>query len=258
MSDIIKAILLGVVQGATEFLPISSSGHLIAAKEVFDFKAALSFDVALHVATLAAVLLYFCRYILELFKTPQWKAVAWRVLLGTLPAGAIGFAFRSWREDISPWFVVGGWLVSATYLILTAGRQGRSSTSEISKLRAILIGATQGIAAIFPGFSRSGASIASGLWLGLERKEAFRFSFLLAIPVMLGAGLVEGRELVGGGGGEIPGGWPALVLSMAAAFLVGLAAIYILFRAVVKNHFHRFGWYNLCAAVAFAIYLATR
>jgi len=258
LTDVVKAALLGMIQGATEFLPVSSSGHLIAAKEVFGFSAELAFDVALHLATLAAVLIYFGRYIIQLLKTPRWRAVAWRVILGTIPAGAIGFAFRSWREDIPPWFVVGGWLASAAYLILTAGRGGSTSVPEVSPVRAFLIGATQGIAAVLPGFSRSGASIASGLWLGLDREEAFRFSFLLAIPAMLGAGLVEGRGLLGPEGVEVPGGWPALILAMAAAFGVGLLAIHVLFRAVAKNHFHRFGWYNLCVAAAFAIYLLSR
>jgi undecaprenyl-diphosphatase len=146
-------------------------------------------------------------------------------------------------------------LISATYLLLSRGREGTLRYPQIPLWRAFLIGASQGIAAAIPGFSRSGASIASGLWLGLERREAFRFSFLLAIPVMLGAGLVEGRKLFGHGAVEIPGGFGALALAMAAAFAVGLVAIHLLSRAVASNHFHRFGWYNLTAAVAFAIYL---
>ncbi len=257
MSDLLKALLLGVIQGLSEFLPISSSGHLIAFEEILRFKTPLAFDVSLHLATLAAVLIYFGAYLIHLARSRERWPVLLRVVLGTVPAGLIGFLIHDFRESISPWFVVVGWLVSAAYLLLSAGREGKGRFPEVSLPRAFLIGGSQGIAAALPGFSRSGASIASGLWLGLERREAFRFSFLLAIPVMLGAGIVEGRKLFGHGAVEVPGGWPAIALAMAAAFVVGLAAIHLLNRAVTGNHFHRFGWYNLSAAAAFALYLAT-
>jgi undecaprenyl-diphosphatase len=253
-----KALFLGFVQGATEFLPVSSSGHLIAAHTVLDVHQELSFDVSLHVATLAAVLIYFARDLLRLVRSPELWPVGWRVLVGTIPAGLIGYAFREWRENVPPWFVVGGWLISASYLLLTAGRHGERTYSRIPLDRAFFIGGSQGIAAVLPGFSRSGASIASGLWLGLDRDQAFRFSFLLAIPVMLGAGVVEGRKLLHGEAAMVPGGWLAIGLAMLAAFAVGLAAIHLLARAVTGNKFHRFGWYNLAAAIAFAIFLATR
>ena len=257
MTDTLKALILGVVQGLTEFLPVSSSGHLIAMEKLLGFEAPLPFDVSLHVATLAAVLLYFGRYIVKVLRTPEARPLALRVLVGTIPAGIMGYAAHDFREHIPVWVVVAGWLCSGTYLLLTGRREGTCDASRTSLPNALLIGGSQGIAAVLPGFSRSGASIASGLWLGLKREEAFRFSFLLAIPVMLGAGLVEGRKLFGHGAVEVPGGWPALVLAMAAAFLVGMLAIHILYRAVVGKNFHRFGWYNLSAAVLFAIYLFT-
>jgi undecaprenyl-diphosphatase len=257
MSEVLKALILGVVQGLTEFLPVSSSGHLIAMERILGFETPLAFDVSLHVATLAAILIYFCGQLVALARSPELRPVFWRVVVGTVPAGLIGVLVSKLRQEPSPWLVVGGWLISATYLLLSRGREGTGRFAEVSLPRAFLIGGSQGIAAAIPGFSRSGASIASGLWLGLERREAFRFSFLLAIPVILGAGLVEGRKLFGHGAVVVPGGWPALALAMAAAFLVGLVAIQLLNRAVTSNHFHRFGWYNLSAAVAFAIYLAS-
>ena len=256
--DQLKALVLGVVQGMTEFLPVSSSGHLIAVERILGFETPLAFDVSLHVATLAAILIYFCGQLLALARSPERWPVLRLVVVGTIPAGLIGVLVARLRQEPSPWLVVAGWLISATYLLLSKGREGTRRFPELSLGRAFLIGGSQGIAAAIPGFSRSGASIASGLWLGLERREAFRFSFLLAIPVMLGAGLVEGRKLFGHGAVEVPGGSPALALAMAAAFVVGLGAIYLLDRVVTSNRFHRFGWYNLSAAAGFAIYLLAR
>ncbi len=255
MIDILKAVALGLVQGATEFLPVSSSGHLIAAQTILGFEAPLAFDVALHLATLVAMLFYFGRYLLQVFRTPRWRALTLRLVLGNIPAVLIALAFYAWRGDISPWFVVVGWSVSSAYLLLSAGREGRRQFLVLPLPTVMVIGATQGIAAALPGFSRSGASITSGLWLGLSREEAFRGSFLLAIPVTAGAVLFEGRHLLDGSETAVPGGALALAVAMGTAFVVGLMAIHILRRAVVSRYFHRFGWYNLLAAVGFAAYL---
>ncbi len=258
MIDILKAIVLGLIQGLTEFLPVSSSGHLIAAKEVFGFNAPLAFDVILHVATLAAVLVYFGRYFMRLALSDSRWAILLRILAGTIPAALIALAFYAWREDISPWVVVIGWSVSATYLLLSAHLGGDKDYIALPVTHPILIGALQGIAAVLPGFSRSGASITSGMWLGLKREEAFRFSFLLAAPLMFGAGLFEGRDLLDSTQNAVPGGWPALLAGSIVAFVVGLIAIHVLFKLVVSKHFHRFGWYNLAMAVIFAVYLILR
>ncbi len=256
MSEIAKAALLGAIQGLTEFLPVSSSGHLIAAKTIAGYEASLAFDVFLHLATLLAVIIYFRRDLWSIARSADLVPVGLRIALGTLPAVALALAFHSWRERIDPWFVVLGWSISAVYLNLTRGRDGSWRHRELPVLRALLVGGTQGLAAILPGLSRSGCSIASGLWLGLRRGEAARFSFLLSIPIMAGAGIMEGKKLVGAEIAGVPGGWSALTVAFAAAFLTGMAAIFLLLRVVAGNRFHRFGWYNLGAASAFALYLA--
>ncbi len=256
MSDVVKAAFLGAIQGVTEFLPVSSSGHLIAAKTISGYEATLAFDVFLHLATLLAVLIYFRRDLWSIARSADRGPVGLRIALGTLPAVALALAFQRWREGIDPWFVVLGWSISAVYLRFTRGREGSWRHPELPILRAVIVGGTQGLAAILPGLSRSGSSISSGLWLGLKRDEASRFSFLLSIPLMAGAGLMQGRKLAGEGIAEVPGGWPALVVAFAAAFLTGIVAIHALLRVVAGDRFHRFGWYNLCAASAFALYLA--
>jgi len=257
MPEVIKAVLLGIVQGVTEFLPISSSAHLLALEQMLDFHLeGVAFDVSVHVATLLAVVLYFRAEILRILRGPDLWPVALRIVIGSVPVGLVGFLLASFRENIPVWFAVGGWAFSATYLLLSRGRGGSGAYNSISLLRTLGIGIAQSLS-IFPGVSRSGSTIASGLWLGLGREEAARFSFLLAIPAMLGAGAHEGLKLV-----KCPellaGLWLLAIAGMIAALAVGLLAIHLLLRAVRGNHFHRFGWYNLAAAVFFAAYLILR
>ena len=261
MEELWKLVALGAIQGLTEFLPVSSSAHLLAAQEVFGLESgekALAFDAALHLATVLAVLVYFHRDLWRIARSPERWGVLTRIVLGTIPAAALALAFREARQGASPWLAVLGWTISAVYLQLTRGRDGRFEHAQLPLWRAAAIGATQGFAAVIPGLSRSGLSISSGLWLGLKRPEAARFSFLLAIPITLGAGLVEGRKLLQGNALSEVGGWGPLIASLLVAFVVGLAAVHLLFRAVRGDRFHRFGWYNLSAALAFSLYLLLR
>ncbi len=250
-----ESILLGLVQGVTEFLPISSSGHLIAAKEVLRRQdAGLAFDVALHLATLLAVLIYFRREIVQIaLQSNRWKILL-LVILATIPGAALGAVLGEWREHLRPEWVVAGWMFSATYLLFTRGKNGTQSYSEMTLGKGLLIGGAQALA-IFPGVSRSGSSIASALWLGLEQDAACRFSFLISIPLIAGAGLKEGIKLSKANLDEMGG---PLIAGMAFAFIIGLIAIHLLLKAVRRNRIHLFGWYNLAAAVLFGLFLLIR
>jgi undecaprenyl-diphosphatase len=249
-----KSAILGVVQGLTEFLPISSSGHLIAFKEALAFEeGSLVFDVALHVATLGAVVLYFRKDLWSLVRHPRGRIVA-LVVVATIPGAVLGAAIGRWRAGIDPWWVVAGWTFSATYLLASRGRGGEGAYRELPLARGLAIGMAQALA-IFPGVSRSGASITSGLWLGLERDAACRFSFLISIPLIAGAGAKKALDLTTGELEELGG---PLLLGMACAFAVGLAAIHLLIGLVRQGKIHRFGWYNLTAALVFAAFLLAR
>lgn len=254
MPDFLKAVVLGCVQGATEFLPISSSAHLLALERALDFRfGGLTFDVSVHIATLLAVILYFRWEIAGLFERGRFWPAAARIALATVPVAAAGFLLADFRRGISPWFAVGGWTFSATYLLLTRGRAGRTSYAEMPLPAAFGVGLAQALS-IVPGVSRSGSTIAAGLWLGLSRESAAKFSFLIAIPAMLGAGLHEARGLLQGS--EAAGGfWALSALAASVAFLVGLVAIHALLAALGRGRFWRFGWYNLAAAAAFATFL---
>lgn len=263
MSDVLKAAFLGLVQGVTEFFPISSSAHLEALRTVIGFEVdGLAFDVAVHVATLGAVLVYFRREIRQVFATGQGRGVLGRVVIATVPILVAGALLASVRKNPWHWGLVLCWLISASYLLLTRGRHGSSLYANLPLWRVLLIGLAQS-AALFPGISRSGSSICAGLWLGLSREQAAKFSFLLAIPAIAAAGLNQTVELArtagsARGAGNSENLWLALGVAMPVAFGVGMLAIHLLLRLVRSDHFHRFGWYNLGAALAFALYLLTQ
>jgi len=254
MSEELRAAILGCIQGITEFFPISSSAHLIVFRDALGFEGAgLPFDISVHLATLLAVLIYFRREILEVLTGPEAVPVILRVGLATLPSVAIGLALKSHRDELSRWFVVGGWTLSGTYLLFTRGLDGALRYSRLPLSRALLVGMAQAMA-IFPGISRSGSSISAGLWLGLDRTQAARFSFLLAIPAILGAAVLTGLDIL-----ESPQEqerlWKAASIAMPVAFVTGMVAIHFLLRIVRGDRFHLFGIYNLTAAAIFAAYL---
>jgi undecaprenyl-diphosphatase len=216
LPSILQSIILGLVQGATEFIPVSSSAHLIIVPWLFGWTdpalTSLPFDVALHLGTLAAVLAFFARDWIRLIRAffqsilqrrinpdPD-RRLAWLLIIGTVPGAIAGFLFEGAIDDLfhepgAP-IAAGAMLVMAAIIagfgliLLLADRLARH-TRDLEKLtlaQTILIGLSQALA-IFPGVSRSGATIASGLALGLQRADAARFSFLLSAPIIAGAGV---------------------------------------------------------------------
>jgi len=247
VDTLIQAIVMGVIQGLTEFLPVSSSGHLIVVPALLGwddrFIESLAFSVMLHVATLLALLIYFRADWLRLIPAglasirersiggdPD-RRLAWLLVLSTIPAVIAGLllndlvetAFRQAR-------LVAVMLVVGAAILWLAERMGTRAhrVAELSTAGAIGIGAAQALALV-PGISRSGISIAAGLFAGLDRESAARFSFLMATPVTAGAGLYELAKLVGGDAPvDVPLG--PLFAGMIAALVAGLAATSVLLR----------------------------
>lgn len=247
---------MGLLQGLTEFLPVSSSGHLGLAKVLFGIKEpALAYDLALHAATLFAVLIYFRRDICRLFlewcraipdrsarPAPGWR-FGWAVVAGTLATGPLGLFLKSASEaaSVAPLWLGCGFFASA--LLLCSTRFLSVGRREIRVLDGFLIGLVQGIA-VMPGLSRSGSTIWAGLALGLSRDEAFRFSFLLSVPAILGAVLIEGRHLGGAAAflGALPVGW---LPGFLVAFASGMVSLVLLRRLVTGDKFWVFSVYCL-------------
>lgn len=252
MDPIAQAIIMGLVQGLTEFLPISSSGHLILVPALLGwddpFLESLAFSVMLHVATLLALLIYFRADWFRLvpaglaairdrsFRGDPDRRLAWMLALSTIPAVIAGLLLNDAIETTfrEPRLVAVTLVIGAAILWL-AERVGRRSTpiSGLGFRAAIGIGAAQAVALV-PGISRSGISISAGLFAGLDRESAARFSFLMATPITAGAGIWEIRKLVTGESGVAVAIEP-LVFGMVASLLAGLVAIAGLLR-FLRSH----------------------
>jgi len=252
MDQLIQAVVLGLVQGLTEFLPVSSSGHLIIVPELLGwhdpFIESLAFSVMLHIGTLGALLLYFRDDWLRLIPAglatirdrslqgdPD-RRLAWLLVASTIPAVIVGVAFNdiietAFREPR----LVAVTLVLGAIVLWLADRLG-SRTRQIDGLTfpiALGIGAAQALALV-PGISRSGISISAGLFAGLNREAAARFAFLMATPITAGAGLWELRKIVAGEAGvDLP--LAPLAAGMIAALVAGIAAIAVLMR-FLRSH----------------------
>jgi len=266
---ILQGIILGVIQGATEFIPVSSSGHLVLAPWLlgwqFEPEAAFAFDVLVQMGTLLAVIAYFWRDLREIALAMaagllQGKPLeesrarlGWLILAATAPAGVIGLVFKDFfeRNFGDPAQAAIQLLVTAALLAASEWMVGRAPRQEDPRLSdAIAIGFWQALS-ILPGISRSGATIAGGLTRGLRREAAARFSFLMSIPVMLGAGGLAFKDLVQDGG--LSSLLPALIAGFLAAAVVGFATIAWLQRYLRAHPLYVFAAY--CAAFGVACLL---
>jgi len=237
------AILWGLIQGLTEFLPISSSGHLVLVPTVLGREGPdLATSAVLHLGTLAAVLMYFRAEVAEVLRlTDYGRRLLGLLVIGTIPAAAIGFIFRSGFETLneSPTSVAIALIL--TGLAMYASRwitAGRRTVAGSSASDAAAIGFGQALALV-PGVSRSGATIAAGLARRFDREQAARYSFLLGIPAIAGAGLLEFVDLAGQGGGITSATW----VGMAIAAVSGYAAIALLLRLIGRLGLMPFGIY---------------
>jgi len=242
----VEAIISGIVQGITEFLPISSSGHLVILHHYFGFKEPqLLFDLFLHIGTLFAVVVYFWRDIIKLV-TSQRKLLL-LIVIGTIPTVLIGYYFKDTLEACfaNIKFVGAMLLVTALFLFVAdwAGRRKYVSTQMggLTRLKAFIIGIVQGIS-IIPGISRSGSTISSAILLKVDKTQAIRFSFLLSIPAITGAVLLKFTSVAGG-----PSVTVNMLIGVLFAFIFGLGAIFLLIKCVVNSNLKFFGFYCLIA-----------
>ena len=271
MIEILQAAILGIVQGLTEFLPISSSGHLIILPKIFGWKGvldSLEFDVALHVGTTIAVIWFFwadwVRIIGSFLKnlgkniTSDFDSRLFlMILVGSVPAAIVGLGFRDFIEEKTrePLLVATTLFIFALVLFAAdkIGSKGREF-KQIGWTEAIFVGAAQAISLI-PGVSRSGITISAGLFRGLNREAATRFSFLLSTPAIVGAAALSVKDLFGT---SSDGNLPIFIVGTVSAAIVGWFAIKFLLKFVVKNNFNIFVWYRIVLAVGLIIYLINR
>jgi undecaprenyl-diphosphatase len=260
---ILEAILLGIIQGLTEFLPISSSAHLVIVPYLFNWQIDpqinFAFDVLVQLGTLLAVIVYFWSDLLQIitgfvrallarrpFGTPEAR-LGWYIILATIPAGLAGLLVKDLVEAAfnSPQVTAGFLFVTAALLVVSEriGKRSRG-LAEISTRDALVMGLMQALS-IFPGISRSGSTIAGGLLSGLDRRAAARFSFLMAIPIMLAAGLLAALDLA-----EVPNFTsmlPVIAVGFIAAAVVGYLSIRWLLAFLQKHSLTVFAVYCACA-----------
>jgi len=268
---IIQAIILGIVQGLTEFLPISSSGHLILVPWLFNWHFLLdnpdlnkTFDVALHLGTFVAVLVYFWREVGKLIAAwvrsigrrsladPMAK-LAWLLLVSTIPAAIVGVVLESFIEDRlgKPWIIAIAMIVFAgfMYLVDHIAKLDRELDS-LTWFDAVLIGCAQALA-LCPGVSRSGITMMTGMLLRLDRESAARYSFLLSIPVIGGAAAYKALEVAKNG---LPSGTATpFLVGMISAALSGLVAIWFVLAYLKRHNFNLFVLYRIVIGVAVLI-----
>jgi undecaprenyl-diphosphatase len=250
-----QAVVLGITQGLTEFLPVSSSGHLVIVQSLMAVPEgiAISFDIVVHLGTLLAVLLYFrqdlCQLLQGIFKRdPAALRLFGALALGTVPAVIIGFLLKDFFEQVfaQPVWIGGALLINGVMLLAVSRFAGTRELDGVRSLDALWIGLGQAVA-ILPGISRSGSTIAVGLLRGLSREAAARFSFLLAIPVILGAGLLELKGLLNGGYQAI--GASAFWIGFFSAALSGYFIIHLFLSFLRRGSLRPFGIYCLVLGV---------
>ena len=260
----LEAIILGILQGLTEFLPVSSSGHLVLFQHLFGLKEAeLFFDVCVHMGTLLAVVIVFRQEIIKIISAllqlvslggqkekflqkadsdPELKMAAF-IVIGSIPTAVLGLLFASIADRLFSSTLITGLMLIVTGLLLWVTRKAETHTvaansGQLTKGKALIIGIVQGLA-IIPGISRSGSTISTGLLLGVDRETAARYSFLLAIPAIVGAGLLSLKD----GLSQMDSIIGMSLLGAVTAALVGYGALKSLLHMVKKGRLYVFAPY---------------
>jgi undecaprenyl-diphosphatase len=256
-----ESIVLGVVQGATEFLPVSSSGHLVIFQELLGVRTAgVVFEVAVHVATLASILIVYRTRVSSLAvgalrRDAESLRYVGLLVVASGPAALVGLLARDQVEGLFENPVVPGVALLVTGLVLWSSRGplARATGSMPGWGAALLIGVAQAFALV-PGISRSGATVVAALWLGVAPREAAAFSFLMAIPAIAGAAVLQVGDLGAAGGPTAP----ELALGAAFAAVTGVLAIRTFVAMLAKQSFHLFALYCWAVGALFLAYLGVR
>ena len=247
MISMIEAIILGIVQGITEWLPVSSSGHLVLFQHFFGLAPPVSFDIMLHLGSLIVVLTVFWKDILKLAKgvlkreKASLKMLAY-LAIASIPIALVGFFLNDLIKSIFNSLLTVGLSLLFTAVLLFISRYPKKKNKKLGIKNTFLIGIAQAIA-ILPGVSRSGSTISTGLVLGIKKEDVARFSFLMFIPAILGASLLEIKDVV------LVTDLPAAVVGTITAMVVGFFSLKLLLNLINKNKFSNFAWYCLVLGI---------
>lgn len=271
--DILQGIIIGIVQGLTEFLPVSSSAHLVFIQNILGVESSLAFDTFLHLGSLLAVLWFFRGDIIKMirswigsiqdilqgrfkegFYSDPYKRLAWYVILATIPVGLVGVLFDDAVESLfSGALYVPAFFLFVTGTILYLSQRmssGNINYDNITKKEALWMGLGQACA-ILPGLSRSGTTIAAGLTVGLDKEFAAKFSFILSIPAIFGAFVFQLKDI----GGALDVNFFPIILGFIAAFIAAYAAIKWMLELIQKRSLDIFAYY--CWIVGIVVFMGS-
>ena len=271
--NILQGIIIGIVQGLTEFLPVSSSAHLIFIQNILGVESSLAFDTFLHLGTLLAVLIYFRADIIKMieawilsigdilqhrfkegFYSDPYKRLSWYVIIATIPVGLVGVLFESQVDALfAGALYVPGFFLFVTGTILYLSQRMASGQIDMSRMgwfQSLFMGLGQACA-IMPGLSRSGTTIAAGLVMGLDKEFAAKFSFILSIPAIFGAFVIQLKDI----GLSMSGDGAAIILGFVAAFISGYFAIKWLIDLIQNKSLDIFAYY--CWIVGIVVFMGS-
>jgi undecaprenyl-diphosphatase len=264
--DILKVIILGLVQGITEFLPVSSSGHLVLAAEVLNFQEkGVAFEVFVHLGTLISVLIVFRKDVIKMILAPfqflisrfkkeetrQYLYLDFYIIIATIPAGIIGLSLKSKLESSFSNVLLVIIMLGITGTILLLSRYMPKKNEEMTFLKSIVIGLSQAFA-ILPGISRSGSTIVTGIFMGIDKERAARFSFLMAIPAILGAFVIKMNDFITIEHNTVVASH--MIIGTLVSFISGYFAIIWLLDIVKKGKLEWFAIYCYLVVIVSAIW----
>ncbi len=248
MIEIIKYIFIGFIQGLTEFLPISSSGHIVLFGSMFNLDNLLLISVVAHVGTLFAVLYCYRKQIFTLIRHPFNKTNL-NLIIATVPTVILVLLFNTFFEDsFSTKTLVWGFLISAVLLFIADMK--KESFKPVNKRSALYMGLSQGLA-LLPGISRSGATLVCGLLVGVEKNQALDFSFLMSIPIIIASAVYESIKLFSA---QITINWLGIFIVMITSFIFGILSIKIMLKLVKKNKLYFFSIYLIVLSLIVLIF----
>ncbi len=248
MIEIIKYIFIGFIQGLTEFLPISSSGHIVLFGSMFNLDNLLLISVVAHVGTLFAVLYCYRKQIFTLIRHPFNKTNL-NLIIATVPTVILVLLFNAFFEDsFSTKTLVWGFLISAVLLFIADMK--KESFKPVNKRSALYMGLSQGLA-LLPGISRSGATLVCGLLVGVEKNQALDFSFLMSIPIIIASAVYESIKLFSA---QITINWLGIFIVMITSFIFGILSIKIMLKLVKKNKLYFFSIYLIVLSLIVLIF----
>lgn len=248
MKNVIKYILIGFIQGITEFLPVSSSGHIVLFGSLFELDNLLLISIVAHIGTLFAVVFCYRKNLIELIKKPK-NQTNLNLVIATFPTVIIVLLFNKFLEDnFSIHTLVWGFLISAVLLLIADLK--KSGNKPINKKASLYMGLTQGLA-LLPGISRSGSTLTCGLILGYNKQETLDFSFLMSIPIIFASAVYESFSILSS---QVTINWLGIFIVMISSFLFGILSIKLMLKTVKHNKLYYFSIYLIVLSLIILLF----